>query len=206
MLRLSARCCSLLLVLALAALPLAGEVYHVKLRNGSVIDTAYQPVQASWDPSLALVLTDVGNWIGLEQSDIEGVESETQVRGFGVAINTSTIAIGWAPNDAIDPATQQQNAPTATDLAIQKLAQEQQQRATYTVQQGVSSEQTQGIPSGLAGYGGYGGGAPAGLPGYRPPNTPSTPVMAPVPSIQTPPVAAPASATPPTSTAPPGPG
>jgi hypothetical protein len=201
MLRLSARCCSLLLVLALAALPLAGEVYHVKLRNGAIIDTAYQPVQASWDPSLALVLTDVGNWIGLKQSDLEGVESETQVRGFGVAINTSTIAIGWAPNDAIDPATQQQNAPTATDLAIQKLAQEQQQRATYTVQQGVSSEQTQGIPGGLAGYGGYGG-APAGLAGYRPPNTPSTPVMAPVPSA---PVAAPAAPTP-TSTAPPGPG
>ena len=40
MLRLSARCCSLLLVLTFVPLPLAGEVYHVKLRNGSVVDTA----------------------------------------------------------------------------------------------------------------------------------------------------------------------
>jgi hypothetical protein len=204
MLRLSARLCPwLLALLALVAVPAAAEIYHVKLHNGSSVDTAYQPVQCPWDPSMVLVMDEVGNWIGLEQNAIESVEQESQVRGFGVAINTSTIAIGWAPNDAADPATLQQNAPSATDLAIQKLAQEQQQRANYTVQQGVSTEQTQGIPAGLTGYGGYPPTGSLGLPGYRPPNTPpgapvSPPAMAPAAA----PAAAPA--TPPAT--PPGPG
>jgi hypothetical protein len=203
MLRLSARLSPCLLALPLLALiallasPAAAEVYHVKLHNGTSVDTAYQPVQCPWDPGMVLVMDEVGNWIGLEQNEIEGVEQESQVRGFGVAVNTSTIAIGWAPNDAADPATLQQNAPTATDLAIQKLAQEQQQRANYTVQQGVSTEQTQGIPAGLTGYGGYPPTGSLGLPGYRPPNTPPPAPVAP-PAAATAPTTAPAT--------PPGPG
>ena len=165
---------SLAVLVAMPATPANAEVYHVKLHNGSVIDTAYQPVQCTWDPNMVLIMTDVGNWIGLDQKAIESVESETQVRGFGVAINTSTIAIGWAPNDAADPSTL--TPPSATDLAIQKLLQDQQQRANYSVQQGVSSEQTQGIPSGLAGYGGI---PTQVLPTNRPPSTPAPAAAAP---------------------------
>jgi hypothetical protein len=189
MLRWSPRLCLCLLALSLAAVPVAGEVFHVRLHNGSVIDTAYQPVQCTWDPGMVLVMTEVGNWIGLQQKEIDSVESETQVRGFGVAINTSTISIGWAPNDAVDPASQQQNAPSAADLAIVKMAQDEAARQHYTVQQGVSSEQTQGIPSGLTGYSGGGGyGGASTLPIYRPPAAPApAPMQAPAPVAATPP-------------------
>ncbi|HEY0781907.1 MAG TPA: hypothetical protein VGE98_05585 [Thermoanaerobaculia bacterium] len=158
MVRSLARVCLALAAFALLAGPATAEIFYVKLTNGATIETRYQPQQSSWDAGTILVLSDVGNWIGLAQKDIDSVTSDTEVSGFGVAINTTTVAIGWAPNDNIDP-----NAPEAdqqaksggnaaqqqTAQALQGLLQQREAQSKYTIQQGVQTEQTQGIPAGL---------------------------------------------------------
>jgi hypothetical protein len=162
---------------ALAAAPAQAEVFHVKLRNGTTIDTLYQPQQATWDPNVVILLSDAGNWIGVDQRDIDTVVSESQIRGFGIALNFNTIAIGWAPNDAIDPATLQTNPQAATLQALQNIYQQQQEQAHYTIPQFVSTEQTAGIPPRLVG-----GGV---IPGVAPP-LPQMPVPLPLPSAPAP--------------------
>src|SRR6476660_5910477 len=95
-----------LLLTALAALPASpagADIYHVKLSSGTVIDSRYQPQDASWDKGLVLLLTDVGNWVGVKKTDIESVASENATRGFGVTIRNNTISLGVAPNDQPNP-------------------------------------------------------------------------------------------------------
>lgn len=154
-----------LLVLAssLAAAPGQCEVFHVKLRNGTTIDTLYQPQQATFDPNVVILLSDAGNWIGIDQRIIESVVPESQIRGFGVALNFNTVAIGWAPNDAVDPATVQANPQAATLQALQNIYQQQQAQEHYTIPQFVNTDQTVGIPARMIG-GGVIPGAPAPLP------------------------------------------
>lgn len=143
-----------ILLIVVSALPVQAEVFHVKLRNGSVIDTLYQPQQATYDPNVVILLSDAGNWIGIDQRTIESVETESQIRGFGIALNFNTIAIGWAPNDAVDPATLQANPQAATLQALQNMYQQQQQeQAHYTIPQFVSTDETAGIPARLVGGG-----------------------------------------------------
>jgi len=142
-------------VLAVGAVPATAEVFHVQLKNGGTIDTLKQPEQSSWDADVVLLLTEYGNWIGLEQKDIEAVTSETAASGFGIPINTTTIAIGWAPNDAVDPNAVTPNgkgdagSPAAQQsaAALEAMYRQQEAQSHYTIQQGVSTDQTQGIPS-----------------------------------------------------------
>lgn len=162
---------------ALTAAPAQAEVFHVKLRNGTTVDTLYQPQQATWDPNVVILLSDAGNWIGIDQRDIDNVVSESQIRGFGIALNFNTVAIGWAPNDAIDPSTVQANPQAATLQALQNIYQQQQEQAHYTIPQFVSTEQTAGIPSRLVGG--------AVLPGVQPP-LPQMPVPLPLPAAPAP--------------------
>lgn len=152
-----------LVVLALLASPAAADVFYVTLNNGTVVESAYQPQEASWDASMVLLLTEVGNWVGIPKDQIEKVESGTQKSGFGVRIDDTTVAIGWAPNDAEDPNAQPaegQQPASATDArfqqAIQNLNQtinnlesQRQTQQDYNVEQFVEPDQTQGIPSGL---------------------------------------------------------
>jgi hypothetical protein len=139
-------CFLLVGLLVLAASPALAEVYHVKLRNGTTIDTAYQPQQASWDSNLVVLLSDAGNWIGIPQQDVATVVAESQDRGgFGVALNFNTVAIGWAPNDAPEPGAQ--SAQASALQALQSIYQQQQAQSHYTIPQFVNTDQTQGIPS-----------------------------------------------------------
>jgi hypothetical protein len=161
-----------LLAWAAAPVPAQGEVFHVKLRNGNTIDTLYQPQQATFDPNVVILLSDAGNWIGVDQRSIESVVSESQIRGFGVALNFNTVAIGWAPNDAVDPATLQANPQAATLQALQNIYQQQQEQSHYTIPQFVSTEQTAGIPARLVG-GAILPGVPAPVP-QMPVGLPST--------------------------------
>lgn len=145
----------LLPVLALIAVPASAEVYHVTLHNGTVLDTAYQPQEASWDSSLVLFLDDTGNWIGMPKADIESVESEAEISGFGKVIDTNTIELGFAANSAEDPDAQanaQGNAKTdpasaAAAAALQGLYQQRQAEQGYTIKQFVNPNETQGIPA-----------------------------------------------------------
>jgi hypothetical protein len=151
----------LLGLVALTATPAGAEVFHVKMRNGSTIDTLYKPQQATFDPNVVILLSDAGNWIGVNQREIESVLSDSEIHGFGVALNFNTIAIGWAPNDAPEPGAQ--SAQAATQQALQNLYKQQQAQEHYTIPQFVSTEETAGIPARLVG-GGVLPGVPAPVP------------------------------------------
>jgi hypothetical protein len=160
----------------LAASPAQAEVYHVKLKNGTTIDTAYQPQQAPWEPNIVVLLTDAGNWIGIQQKDVDSVQTESEIRGFGIALNFNTVAIGWAPNDAAEPTAP--TAQSATMQALQNIYQQQQSESHYTIPQFVNAEQTQGIPSAFIGGG--------RVPQVPPPAPPPMPVTIPSPAPATP--------------------
>jgi hypothetical protein len=139
-----ARFWPLLLALALVAAPAAAEVYVVTLNNGQVFETAYQPQEASWDASMVLSLTD---------------------QGFGIKIADNTYEVGISPNDlaeaeaelAASGGTPAQGSERGAQLLQQILQQQQaaasqrQAEQSYTVNQFVEPNQTQGIPPSLVG-------------------------------------------------------
>jgi hypothetical protein len=167
MVRASFRIALALVLSAAAALPAGAAVFHVTLTNGSVIDSLYEPQEASWDHGLVLVLTDAGNWIGIQKGDIAAVAAENATRGFGIVINATTISLGDAPNDLPVP---NKDVGSANQQALQNLLQQQQPRPNYTIQQGVQTEDTQGIPSSFISP--YAQGAPSITPVIVPPPTP----------------------------------
>jgi hypothetical protein len=159
----------------LAALPAGADVYHIKLKSGTIVDTRYQPQDASWDPHMVLLMTEVGNWIGVRKDDIDSVASENATRGFGVTIRNNTISLGVAPNDQPTP-NSDKNVAAMDRLtqAIQGLAQGQQQQP-YSIQQGVQTESTQGIPSSFINPNSGGGSSPIAIPLPLPTPAPAAP-------------------------------
>jgi hypothetical protein len=153
----------LLLALALLALPAYAEVFHVTLKNGTVIETANRPQQANWDANMVLLLTDMGNWVGFPKDDIAGVREDDPIQGFGIRINAKVVALGVSPND-LPEGKGGKDDPNQRflDMANRMLDMADQQQR-YSVQQFVEPNQTQGIPAAFAGnsYGGNAGGAAA---------------------------------------------
>lgn len=153
-----------LTILALLALPAlaSAEVYTVTLTNGSVLETAYQPQEAAFDRNIVLLMTEVGNWIGVRKDEIESVRSDAELGGYGKVIEKNTILLGWAANDAEDPdakaAEGQGNnrtdpALSATAQALQNMYEQRKAEESYTVKQFVQPNQTQGIPARMVGSG-----------------------------------------------------
>lgn len=145
--------CLSLLTLA-CAVPAGAEVFFVTLNNGTTFETAYQPQAASWDPTMVLLLTETGNWVGLPQADIQEVRSESQIAGYGRAIDDKTFELGLAPNDASDPNAEPADPAEARAQMLEQMVLQQQQQLdqrtaqeSYTVQQFVEPNQLQGIPS-----------------------------------------------------------
>lgn len=145
---------SVSLALLACAVPAGAEVFFVTLNNGTTIETAYQPQAASWDSSMVLLMTEQGNWIGLPQADIREVRSESQISGYGRAIDSKTFELGFAPNDASDPdAKPSDPAEARAQLLEQMILQQQQElndrraQESYTVEQFVDPEDLQGIPA-----------------------------------------------------------
>lgn len=141
----------LLVALALAmALPAAAEYYTVKLKNGNELDTLYKPRLATEDGDKVLVATETGNWISLPIDAIEDVVSHIEARGFGKVINTTTILIGSAPNDAAVPGQSDEPVDPATRL-LNYLENQQrpQQAAPFTVEQFAEPNSVGGIPLGF---------------------------------------------------------
>ena len=173
MLRSLTRVWPLLLVLALFAVPASADVFYVTLTNGSVITTAHQPQQASWDPNMVLLLTEVGNWIGVPKDQVQGVRAEDPTQGFGIRISDKAIALGRSPNDLpnADDSTKSKAdlaAERYLSIAERQLALEEARR-NYSVQQFAEPSASAGIPittytSGSAAVGGLngflGGGSP----------------------------------------------
>lgn len=145
----------LLPALALLALPAGAEIYTITLTNGSVIETAQQPQEASWDSNLVLFLSEVGNWAGVSKAEIESVLSESQRKGYGIRINDTTVAIGWAPNDlpTEEEAAQGRDGVDRAAQALDRMAAQAEQDRQYTINQFVEPEQSQGMPARFVGGG-----------------------------------------------------
>jgi len=160
----------LALILAVAAVPALAETFTIKLTNGNTFITRYQPRQASWDTSIAMLLTDVGNWIAVPQADIESVVADQERRGFGLRIDSKTIEMGYVANDELQPGDEGYVEPGPEVVA----------RPTWNVNVGIE-------PGEIGNYGGFSfspaytgggdssnaGGAPAPQPTPAPP--PSAP-------------------------------
>ena len=99
----------LVLAVALFALPATAEVFHVTLVNGTTVDSSLQPQQASWDPNIVMLLTEVGNWVGFQKSEIADIKAVDPTAGFGVRISSTAIALGRFSNDL--PESVKPNSP-----------------------------------------------------------------------------------------------
>ena len=144
------------LALALLALPAAAESFEVTLVDGTKFETRYQPQEASWDPSMVLLLTEVGNWIGLPKASIASVDADVDAGGFGTRLNSTTIALGPSPNDAAIPGEEGTGGAAAAaqnqqNALLEAYLQQRQAEQSYTVEQFVEPNQTMGIPSRFVG-------------------------------------------------------
>lgn len=83
----------------LAALPAAADVYTIRLSNGGIFESRYQPKQAAWDATLVTFVDETGTEIALPQALIADVTSQSEVKGYGRVLNTTTIDLGFMPND-----------------------------------------------------------------------------------------------------------
>jgi len=142
------------LLAALPAIPASAEVFSVTLTNGSVLETQYQPQEASFDKDMVLLLTEVGNWVGVRRDEIASVVSDAESSGFGKVIGKNTVDLGWAANDAADPNAPAEKQDPGLSLAAQALQAVYQQRQaadSYTIKQFVQPNELQGIPTNLVG-------------------------------------------------------
>ncbi len=180
----------LVLALALLAGPATAEVFHVTLTNGTTVDSSIQPQQASWDPNMVMLLTEVGNWVGFPKDEVASIKAEDPTAGFGVRISSTAVALGRFSNDL--PETGKGNAQDDLNNRYLSLANKmlemQDRQQHYSVQQFVEPGQTQGIPAAFAGYGsgglGYGGGI--GATATEPMTNNTMPPAAPVSPPQNP--------------------
>ncbi len=133
-------------LLTLAAATSAGAaVYTVTLTNGSTFDTRYQPQRASWDADKIVLLNEFGNQISFHTADIQSVTVDTETRGFGHQLDDTTMALGWAPNDLLDPDSEEGRAALAAQDAA--AAREMMMPQVYNQQQFVEPGALSGLPT-----------------------------------------------------------
>jgi len=163
---------SLIFVLALVATaaPSSAVIFTVTLKNGNSFQTRYQPKVASWDANTLLFLTDVGNEIGIAKTDVAKVSSSIETEGYGRVINTTTVDLGPAPNEAPQQEAQGATAENGSSAQLlqylQRQQQMQEQQQHYTMGQFVDPTDTSGLP--VSGIGNASG--PMILPpGVQPP-------------------------------------
>jgi hypothetical protein len=130
-----------LIAALLVALPVVAtaETFTITLDNGMSFTTRYQPKMEQPDETRVMFLTDMGNWIAFPADRVTGVTSSTESRGFGRVIDTTTIALGFAPNE-VDP-TEVGTASDPTTALLQYLTnRESAQQRDYSVAQFVDTE------------------------------------------------------------------
>jgi hypothetical protein len=119
-------------------------VYTITLNNGATFESRYPPERASWDASKVVFLTDFANRIAFLESDIASVAVDTETRGFGYQIDTATMALGWSPNDALDPDSEEGQKALAAQVAAD--AYKNALPPVYNQQQFVEPSATSGMP------------------------------------------------------------
>lgn len=90
-----------LTILLLGGSLVGAEVWTVTMASGNTFESRYRPEPATWDSDITLLATDRGNWIGLRTDDIVDVISESEASGFGYRLDTTTLFLGWSPNDLV---------------------------------------------------------------------------------------------------------
>lgn len=125
------------------ALPAAADVFTVQLVGGASLETRYKPIEDPEDGSKVMLLTDQGNWISLAKSTVVDVTSQTELKGFGLVIDSQTVFLGISANDLAEPGEEGPLDPTAQLL---QMLQGQQQAEPYSVPQFVNTEEAGGIP------------------------------------------------------------
>ena len=95
----STRALVLALLATAAAAPVSAALFVVTLTNGTTFSSRYKPLDADWDAGKIVLLDEAGNLISLSKSEIDGIESDVDSKGFGHMLDDTTMAFGWAPND-----------------------------------------------------------------------------------------------------------
>lgn len=138
-----------LLALGLFALPAMAETYHVKLENGQSYATGHPPEEASWDSETLLIITETGNWIGIDRDKVASIEAETERRGHGKRLNSTTIFMGRTPS-SIAAAQEELSVEERQVQALEAYVNNQQQQPNYTAEQfvepGSLGQGSSGIP------------------------------------------------------------
>ncbi len=93
------RFAGLALLMVAATATVHADYYTVTLTNGTSFQTRYRPEPAEWDDNVVMINTDRGNWIGLLADDIADVTSHAEATGFGYQLDTTTLFVGWSPNE-----------------------------------------------------------------------------------------------------------
>lgn len=158
-------------LVACSLAPADAAIYTVTMKSGNSFESRYEPQDASWDKSKLVMLDEMGNQISISKDEIEKVESDFEAKGYGAMLDNTTMALGWAPNDAADP-----DAETAVGTSQD---QPQGERPPITYNQFVEPSQTQGMPGEWvqyptgqlgAGVNDNAGGGPYLSPGYAQPS------------------------------------
>jgi hypothetical protein len=167
----------LAVLMLLVITPAMSAVFRIQLKNGNSFDTRYQPKIAEWDENKVVLLTDVGNRITLKKDDIVSITSDSQAKGFGTVLDTTTIVLGWAPNDA--PTESDPNSEGQFQAYLDSLRRD---RPVNTVQQFVNTEDAGqgGLSTWEFGANNFTGGAPG--PQVQPVLVPPPPTVQPLPS------------------------
>jgi hypothetical protein len=162
----------------LTVVPAMSAVYTIHLKNGNSFDSRYKPRIAGWDENKIMLTTDIGNKITLQRDDVVDITVDTETQGYGTVLDTTTIVLGWAPNDAPEPG----ESDVDPGVAMLKALQERGGRPDYSVQQFVEPSEAGastgggGLPAWEFGGGPYGGGGDTVIVApERPRATPSTP-------------------------------
>ena len=90
-----------LAALLLFAAVAPAKIFTITLTNGTTFESRYRPQEVDWDDSIVIVQTDRGNPIALLKEEVADVSSEAELRGFGYQVDTTTIYLGFSPNDLV---------------------------------------------------------------------------------------------------------
>lgn len=185
----------------LLALPVAAEVYTIRLSNGTIFESRYQPKQASWDPTQVTFVDETGTEISLPQALIADVTAQSETKGYGRVIDTATVDLGFMPNDLDQSqALMQQQAQQA--LALGQLFPTGGTQQTQFLEPGEPG-QGGGVPLGFAfgGGGNFNTGFPQpAAPGFNvPAGTTPAPFTTPTNTTTPPPFTIPSPGTAPTT-------
>ena len=156
---------ALLLLLPMAVV---AETFTVTLDDGSSFLSRYQPQISPSDESKVMLLTENGNWIALPADRVSGVTTNTESRGFGHVIDTTTISLGFSPNEYTG---QDEGAVDPTARLLQYLSDRDARQQDYSVEQFVDTESAGvgGFPTSFAAGSTFGSPASSARPGFAQP-------------------------------------